>query len=121
MPRDLDADMGQWMNSVEIEETESALAERPFEGGEFPCAFLEPFGNKATTVERLRSGASNNSDLDGVRQRSNIRITVCPKGEAAATLAAFKLKFPLKKGARFCSICHDISYAYGWIGVQSMH
>ena len=98
MPRDLDADMGQWMNSVEIEETETALAERPFEGGEFPCAFLEPFGNKATTVERLRSGASNNSDLDGVRQRSNIRITVCPKRRGRGDSGGIQAEVPPEKG-----------------------
>ncbi len=78
------------MNAVEIEEAVSALAGRPFEGGEFPFAFLQAFGNKATTVKRLRSGASNSSDLGGVLQRSNIHIKVCPEGEAADTLAALK-------------------------------
>ena len=78
------------MNAVEIEEAVSALAERPFEAGEFPFAFLQAFGNRATTIRRLRSGASNNSDLGGVLQRSNIHIKVCPEGEALATLAALK-------------------------------
>ena len=78
------------MNAVEIEEAVSALAGRPFEGGEFPFSFLSAFGNKTTTIKRLRSGASNSSDLGGVLQRSNIHIKVCPKGEAAATLAALK-------------------------------
>ena len=78
------------MNAVEIEEAVSALAEQPFEGSGFPFAFLEAFGNKATTIKRLRSGASNNSDLGGVLQRNNIHIKVCPEGEAAATLAALK-------------------------------
>ncbi len=76
------------MNAVEIEEAVSALADRPFEGGEFPFAFLRAFGNKATTIRRLRSGASNGSDMGGVLQRSNIHIKVCPEGEAASTLAA---------------------------------
>ena len=75
------------MNAVEIEEAVSALAERPFEAEEFPFAFLRAFGNKATTIKRLRSGASNNSDVAGVLQRSNIHIKVCPDGEAAATLS----------------------------------
>ena len=75
------------MNAVEIEEAVSALAERPFDAGEFPYAFLSAFGNKVTTIKRLRSGASNNSDLGGVLQRGNIHIKVCPEGEAAATLA----------------------------------
>ena len=78
------------MNAVEIEEAVSALAGRPFEGGEFPFSFLQAFGNKATTIKRLRSGASNSSDLGGVLQRSNIHIKVCPEGEAAATLETLK-------------------------------
>ena len=78
------------MNAVEIEEAVSALAEGPFEGAEFPFAFLEAFGNKATTIKRLRSGASNGSDVGGVLQRNNIHIKMCPEGEAAATLAALK-------------------------------
>ena len=47
------------MNAVEIEEAISALAERPFDAEEFPYAFLEAFGNKETTLKRLRKkGAS---------------------------------------------------------------
>ena len=78
------------MNPVEIEEAVSALAKQPFEGGEFPFAFLQAFGNKATTVKRLRSGASNRSDVGGVLQHGNIHIKVCPEGEAEATLTALK-------------------------------
>ena len=78
------------MNAVEIEEAISRLAERPFEVAEFPFSFLEAFGNKATTIKRLRSGASNNSDLRGVLQHKNIHIKVCPEGEATATLTALK-------------------------------
>jgi hypothetical protein len=40
------------MNAVEIEEAISALAERPFDAGEFPFAFLQAFGNKETTLKR---------------------------------------------------------------------
>ena len=78
------------MNAVEIEEAISALAERPFEAGEFPFAFLRAFGNRETTIKRLRSGASNSSNFGGVLQRSNIHIKVCPEGEAAATLVALE-------------------------------
>jgi hypothetical protein len=42
------------MNAVEIEEAISTLAELPFDGGEFPFAFLQAFGNKETTIKRLR-------------------------------------------------------------------
>ena len=47
------------MNAVEIEEAVSKLAEAAFEAAEFPFAFLEAFGNKSTTINRLRSGNSN--------------------------------------------------------------
>ena len=78
------------MNAVEIEEAVSTLAERPFDAEEFPFAFLQAFANKATTIKRLRSGASNSSDRDGVLQRNNIHIKVCPEGETAAALKALK-------------------------------
>ena len=45
------------MNAVEIEQAITDLAERPFDRAEFPYAFLEAFGNKATTIKRLRAGA----------------------------------------------------------------
>jgi hypothetical protein len=78
------------MNAVEIEEAISGLAERAFDAREFPYAFLEAFGNKETTIKRLRSGASNRSDLSGVLQTNNIHIAVCPTGEVTKTLTALK-------------------------------
>jgi hypothetical protein len=78
------------MNAVEIEEAISALAAKPFDPQEFPFSFLEAFGNKATTIKRLRSGASNKSDLGGVLQSNNIHIAVAPPGEVTKTLAALK-------------------------------
>ncbi|TDL83805.1 class I SAM-dependent DNA methyltransferase [Meridianimarinicoccus aquatilis] len=78
------------MNAVEIEEAISTLAEQPFDAGEFPYAFLLAFGNKETTIKRLRTGASNKSDLDGVLQTNNIHLKTCAKGEVAQTLAALK-------------------------------
>ncbi len=51
------------MNSLEIEEAVTRLAERPFDPQEFPFAFLEAFGNKETTLRRLRKGESNRLDL----------------------------------------------------------
>ncbi|MFM7610974.1 MAG: type IIL restriction-modification enzyme MmeI, partial [Alphaproteobacteria bacterium] len=73
------------MNAVEIEEAISALAEKPFDRAEFPFAFLEAFGNKETTLKRLRSGASNKSDLGGVLQTNNIHIATCDPGQVTAT------------------------------------
>lgn len=78
------------MNAVEIEEAISALAAEPFDPDEFPYAFLEAFGNKATTIKRLRSGSSNRSDVDGVLQTSNIHIKTCAPGEVADTLTALR-------------------------------
>ena len=43
------------MNAIEIEEAVSNLAEAPFDAVEFPFAFLEAFGNKETTLKRLRA------------------------------------------------------------------
>jgi hypothetical protein len=43
------------MNAVEIEEAVSRLAEIPFDPEVFPYAFLEAFGNKETTLKRLRA------------------------------------------------------------------
>ena len=78
------------MNAVEIEQAISALAEQPFEREEFPYAFLQAFGNKETTIKRLRKGESNKSDLGGVLQTNNIHIAVAPLGEVTQTLAALK-------------------------------
>jgi hypothetical protein len=78
------------MNAVEIEEAISALAESPFDAAEFPYAFLQAFGNKETTLRRLRKGESNKSDLGGVLQTNNIHIAVAAPGEVAKTLAALK-------------------------------
>lgn len=79
------------MNAVEIEEAISELAEQPFDKAEFPFQFLAAFGNKATTIKRLRSGASNRSDLEGgVLQRNNIHIATCEPGNVDATFQALR-------------------------------
>ncbi len=78
------------MNAVEIEEAISALAELPFDGSEFPFAFLLAFGNKATAIKMLRKGARNKSDLGGVLQTNKIHLKVCPEGEATNSLAELK-------------------------------
>jgi hypothetical protein len=78
------------MNAVEIEEAISTLAAAPFDAKEFPYAFLEAFGNKATTIKRLRAGSSNKSDVDGVLQASNIHIKTCAPGEVAETLTTLR-------------------------------
>jgi hypothetical protein len=79
------------MNAVEIEAAVSALALQPFDGAEFPFAFLAAFGNKETTIRRLRKGESNASDVPGaVLQRNNIHIAVCESGMVGETLKALR-------------------------------
>jgi len=79
------------MNAVEIEEALSALAEAPFEPGEFPYLFLAAFGNKDTTIKRLRKGDSNASDIPGaVLQRSNIHLAACAHGRVHEMLQALR-------------------------------
>src|SRR6202043_997513 len=84
------AGKGEQLNAVEIEEAISLLAEQPFDPVNFPYAFLEAFGNKETTIKRLRAGASNRSDLGGVLQTNNIHIATCDTGQVTKTLTALK-------------------------------
>ena len=80
------------MNAVEIEEAVSQLVSEPFDAAEFPFDFLKAFGNKDTTIAKLRSGASNASDIpNGVLQRSNIHLATCTQGETTRALVALKL------------------------------
>jgi hypothetical protein len=78
------------MNAIEIEEAVSTLALAPFDRGEFPYAFLMAFGNKETTIKRLRSGTSNKSDVGGVLQTNNLHIAVAQPGGVTDTLKALK-------------------------------
>jgi len=79
------------MNAVEIEEAISLLAEQPYVAAEFPYAFLEAFGNKETTIKRLKTGNNNKSDITGgVLQQNNIHIATCEGGYVAETLSKLK-------------------------------
>ena len=83
------------MNAVEIEAAISELAMQPFDAAEFPYAFLSAFGNKDTTLKRLRAGNSNKSDLQGgglhgVLLTNNIHIATCAPGQTHATLASLR-------------------------------
>ncbi len=87
------------MNAVEIEEAISELAEEEFDAGEFPFAFLAAFGNKATTIRRLKSGSTNSSDVEGgVLQRNNIHLVVCGSGQVSTTLATLRDSAATAKG-----------------------
>ena len=80
------------MNAVEIEEAVSELSSRPFDRAEFAYQFLAAFGNKDTTIKRLRAaGGSNASDVaGGILQRNNIHLATCAVGEVDATLKALR-------------------------------
>lgn len=79
------------MNAVEIEEAVSDLVLQPFDADEFPFQFLAAFGNKDTTIKRLRTGTTNQSDVDdGLLQRNNIHMAVASAGCVGETLAALR-------------------------------
>ncbi len=86
------------MNPVEIEEAVSELALQPFEVEEFPFSFLEAFGNKSTTIKKLRSGTSNKTDVEGaILQRNNIHILSSKKGNVTESLEALRNSPATKK------------------------
>ena len=82
------------MNAVEIEQAVSDLVETPFDRESFPFLFLEAFGNKATTIKKLKidrskKGSANYSDIEGgVLQRTNIHLLVCDEGRVTESLKA---------------------------------
>lgn len=79
------------MNAVEIEESLATLAQTPFDAAEFPYAFLAAFGNKETTLKRLRAGNSNKSDLpNALLQTNNIHLAVCQPDQVGATLSQLR-------------------------------
>ncbi|MDE2417765.1 MAG: class I SAM-dependent DNA methyltransferase [Burkholderiales bacterium] len=87
------------MNAVEIEQAISELALQPFDAPEFPYAFLAAFGNKDTTLKRLRSGNNNASDLPGgVLLRNNIHIATCDAGNVSETFTALLASAATTKG-----------------------
>jgi hypothetical protein len=79
------------MNAVEIEQAITNLAEQPFDPVTFPYSFLEAFGEKETTIKRLRAGITNKSNIGGVLRSSNsIHISTCDTGQVTTTLEALK-------------------------------
>ena len=79
------------MNAVEIEQAISELALQPFDSAEFAFAFLAAFGNKDTTLKRLRTGNNNTSDVPGgVLLRNNIHLAVCGSGTVGEVLKSLR-------------------------------
>ncbi|WP_411878177.1 class I SAM-dependent DNA methyltransferase [Polaromonas sp. YR568] len=86
------------MNAVEIEQAISELALQPFDAAEFPFTFLAAFGNKDTTLKRLRTGNNNASDVaGGVLLRNNIHLAVCAAGTVGDTLKALRVSLATTK------------------------
>ena len=89
------------MNAVEIEESVSEIIQKDFNPSTFPYQFLESFGNKITTLKKLKSGSTNKSDLGGVLLRNNIHILICKEGDIDSSLNKLKnsnatIKFKVK-------------------------
>ena len=60
-----------------------------FEQAGFPYAFLEAFGNKKATIDKLKKGDANKSDTErGILQQNNIHIAICSRGDVSKTLIA---------------------------------
>ena len=79
------------MNAVEIEQAISELALQPFDAAEFAFGFLAAFGNKDTTLKRLRTGNNNTSDVPGgVLLRNNIHLAVCESGTVGDVLKTLR-------------------------------
>lgn len=79
------------MNAVEIEAAVSELAEKPFDAQEFAFDFLRAFGNKETTIKKLRAGQSNSSDIqNGVLQRNHIHIAVCDQDKVSEVFKSLR-------------------------------
>ena len=79
------------MNAVEIEQAISDLALEPFDAAEFAFAFLMAFGNKDTTLKRLRTGNHNAlDDPGGVLLRNNIYMAVCEADAVGETLKSVR-------------------------------
>ena len=77
------------MNAVEIEEAVSELVVQPFEPDKFPYQLLAAFGNTETTLNRLRKGSTNKTDIDGaLLQRLNIHMLITDPAQGAPGVEA---------------------------------
>lgn len=74
------------MNAVEIADAITVLTSASYEAAEFPYAFLSAFGRDATTIKRLKSGNTNESDVGGVLQVKHIHLATCKAGKTHETL-----------------------------------
>nr|WP_317266431.1 hypothetical protein [Arthrospira sp. SH-MAG29] len=84
----------------------SQLAAAPFDQEAFRYAFLEAFGNKATTIKRLKStgkGSTNQSDLPGgALQRNKAKGREMFNHFMARLIFCFLPKIPIFSTVRGC-------------------
>ena len=60
-----------------------------FEQAGFPDAFLEAFGDKKATIDKLKKGDANKFDIErGALQQNNNPIAICSRGDVSKTLIA---------------------------------
>lgn len=78
------------MNAVEIEQAVTELFSQAIDPTAFPYAFLQAFGNKETTLRKLRTGDTNKTDIGGVLQRNNIHLAVVESGHVSEMLASLR-------------------------------
>jgi hypothetical protein len=99
------------LNAVEIEQAVSGLVEAPFDRESFAFSLLEAFGNKATTIRKLKTdrskkGAANKSDVEGgVLQTKNIQLLVCDEGTVTQSLKAYRRRQQGFRGSSWRRVC----------------
>jgi hypothetical protein len=91
------------MDAVEIEGTVSELFTLRFDAEQFPFQFLDAFGNKGATIEKLKKGVSNLSDVQIADRFGNPVTPLEWYWVALPTVDAFVEK--LKDGS-----IHDFAY-----------
>ena len=86
------------MNAVEIEEAVSQLSLEEYCKEEFYFKFLAAFGNKVTTIKKLRKGETNKSDINGLLLKRNIHIKTCSPGATQGTWTNLKIVMQHRNG-----------------------
>ena len=78
------------MNAVEIGDAVTDLVEQPFDANEFPFQLLKAFDGNTVTIDKMRQGENNESDIGGILQKNRIHLKTCDAGHTLQTLAELK-------------------------------
>ena len=90
------------MNAVEIGDAVTDLVEQPFDANEFPYQLLKAFDGNTVTIDKMRKGENNESDIDGILQKNRIHLKTCDAGHTLETVAELKeSRATAKHKARF--------------------